>query len=127
MNHYSSPMDGEDVVATGGVALTSFLIGAATGAALGLLLAPSRGRDTREYLRGKTRAGREAVSNAWDKSRSALKRQQSNLNDAMAEGRERLSDAADAVGDAVDRGRQAAERGADNAREAVADFRRDVQ
>jgi gas vesicle protein len=62
--------------------MVAFVIGALTGAAVALLLAPASGEDTREYLgqkaregKAKVREGREHLIAAVERGREALERE----------------------------------------------------
>jgi gas vesicle protein len=61
--------------------IVSLLLGATAGATAGLLFAPSRGRDARAYLQGRTRAGKDAMSRVWDKGRRTFRRQPERMDD----------------------------------------------
>jgi gas vesicle protein len=71
------------------------LLGVASGAAVGLLYAPTRGRETRDYLSHRARQGRdlavataEAGREAVSHSREAVSQAKSVLSAALAEGRQ---------------------------------------
>jgi gas vesicle protein len=48
----------------GGSGIVWFIVGAALGLGVGMLLAPKSGRDTRRYLAERASAGRDVASNA---------------------------------------------------------------
>jgi gas vesicle protein len=72
-----------------GNAMLAFLVGAVAGAAVALLYAPAKGRETRDFLGEKAREGRERA------------------NEAAAKGREVISRGRETVATAVERGRDA--------------------
>jgi gas vesicle protein len=112
----------------------SFLCGAMTGAALGLIFAPARGRETRTYLASKVGEGRERASKAIEQGRETVKRQADRMSSlasrvqttftresdhakrVAAEGREALSDI-------TERGQRAFDTVRSEAREAMRDVR----
>ena len=82
-----------------GTRLPSFLIGLGAGAALGLLVAPKRGEETRTDLRRGAQQGREriarnvgelrdAAGEALDRSREAIEDQRALLESALEAGKE---------------------------------------
>ena len=75
---------------------TGLLLGAATGITAGLLLAPSRGREARAYLRDRTGSGRQAVASAWTWTRNRLRRRPASPGGGMRmNGREALAGVTD--------------------------------
>lgn len=73
---------------SGADVLLAFLLGAAAGAAVALLLAPATGEDTRNYLSEKAREGREKAAEAARQGRDIINRQRDNLTAAIDKGRE---------------------------------------
>ena len=63
----------------GGRVLVAFMIGAAVGAGLALLLAPATGEDTRESLGRRARDGRDRAAEAARKGRDVLRRERDHL------------------------------------------------
>jgi gas vesicle protein len=82
----------------------SFLCGALTGAAVALLLAPARGRETRERLAVKAREGREQASKVLDHASQAVSEGRAALADIRERGERALQnirhEAAEAVAEA---------------------------
>jgi gas vesicle protein len=72
-----------------GTVFVAFVLGAVTGAAVALLLAPASGEETRRILAEKAKEGREKA------------------NDAARQGKEFLNRQRDTLGTAIDRGREA--------------------
>ncbi len=72
-----------------GTVFVAFVLGALTGAAVALLLAPASGEETRRILAEKAKEGREKA------------------NDAARQGKEFLNRQRDTLGTAIDRGREA--------------------
>lgn len=82
-----------------GTILRSFLCGVVTGAALGILFSPMRGRDVRERLAVKARQGRNQVKGQKERLRALAGRtrnhvgvQARHVSRAVAEGRTALAD-----------------------------------
>lgn len=84
--------------AGGGSLIAAFLIGAVTGAAVALLLAPTTGEEMRRIIGDRAREGREKA------------------NEAARQGREFVNRQRDSVATAVDRGREAYQRARESAR-----------
>jgi gas vesicle protein len=72
----------------GGSFFVAFFLGAITGAAAALLLAPAPGEDTRRLIAERTREGREKASEAARQGRAFLDRQREHLTEAVERGRE---------------------------------------
>lgn len=85
--------------AGGGSLVAAFLIGAVTGAAVALLLAPATGEEMRRMIGDRAREGREKA------------------NEAARQGREFVNRQRETIVTAVDRGREAYHRAKDGARE----------
>jgi gas vesicle protein len=73
--------------------ILAFLAGAATGAAVALLMAPTSGEETRRVLSDRAREGRERAEEAARQGREFLNRQRDNLNSAVERGREAYNQA----------------------------------
>jgi gas vesicle protein len=58
----------------GGSVVAAFLVGAITGAAVALLLAPATGEETRRILGEKAREGRDRANDAAQKGRDLFER-----------------------------------------------------
>ncbi len=71
-----------------GTVVVAFVLGAITGAAVALLLAPATGEETRRLLGEKAREGREKAAEAARQGREFVNRQRDNLNTAVERGRE---------------------------------------
>ena len=73
--------------------ILAFLAGAATGAAVALLMAPTSGDEARRVLGEKAREGRERAEEAARQGREFLNRQRETLNSAIERGREAYNQA----------------------------------
>ena len=71
-----------------GTIVVSFVLGALTGAAVALLLAPATGEETRKYLGEKAKEGRDRASDAARHGRDFLNRQRDTLSTAIERGRD---------------------------------------
>ena len=71
-----------------GTVVVAFVLGALTGAAVALLLAPASGEETRRKLAERAREGRERAGDAARQGRELWNRQRENLNTAFERGRE---------------------------------------
>jgi len=76
-----------------GTIVVAFVLGAITGAAVALLLAPASGEETRRLLTDKAREGRDKAADAARQSREFLNRQRDTLNSAIEKGREAYNQA----------------------------------
>ena len=76
-----------------GMVMLAFMVGALTGAAAALLLAPASGEETREYLGQKAREGRARARDAVDQSRDLYERQRETVTSAVDRGREAFKQA----------------------------------
>jgi gas vesicle protein len=106
---------------------TPFLLGAFAGAAIALLYAPARGRDTRSYLRRRARSGVDAASRAVETGRSAIIRQKSRVKHAVEEGQEHLGAAAGHVSEMATTARVASGEIAREGRAALNEVRQAVR
>ena len=71
-----------------GTVVVAFVLGALTGAAVALLMAPARGEETRRIIADKAREGRDRAGEAARQGREIINRQKENLNTAFERGRE---------------------------------------
>lgn len=71
-----------------GTVIVAFVLGAFTGAAVALLMAPATGGETRRLLAEKAREGREKAGEAAQKGREIWDRQRQTLNTAFERGKE---------------------------------------
>lgn len=68
--------------------VVAFVLGAITGAAVALLMAPATGEDTRRLIAEKAREGRDKANEAARQGRDMWNRQREHLNQAFERGRE---------------------------------------
>jgi gas vesicle protein len=73
--------------------VVAFVLGALTGAAVALLLAPASGEETRRILSEKAKEGREKASDAARQGKEFLNRQRDTLSSAIDRGREAYNQA----------------------------------
>ena len=78
-----------DQGASSGAVLMAFVAGAAVGAAVALLFAPTTGEETRDYLGQRAREGRERASEAARQGREMLNRQRDSVATAFERVRDR--------------------------------------
>src|SRR6185436_19729546 len=71
-----------------GTVVVAFVLGALTGAAVALLMAPATGEETRRMLADKAREGRDRASDVAQKGRELWDRQRETLSTAFERGRE---------------------------------------
>ena len=71
-----------------GTVVAAFVLGALTGAAVALLMAPASGEETRRMLAERAREGRDRASEAARQGRELWNRQRENLGTAFERGRE---------------------------------------
>ena len=71
-----------------GTVVVAFVLGAITGAAVALLMAPASGEETRRMLAEKAREGREKAGEAAQKGRELWDRQRETLSTAFERGKE---------------------------------------
>jgi gas vesicle protein len=76
-----------------GTVVVAFVLGAMTGAAIALLLAPASGEETRRILAEKAKEGREKASDAARQGREFVNRQRENIASAIDRGREAYNQA----------------------------------
>ena len=68
--------------------ITAFVLGALTGAAVALLVAPQSGDETRRLISDKAREGADRAAEAARQGRELLNRQKENISSAIERGRE---------------------------------------
>jgi gas vesicle protein len=71
-----------------GTVVVAFVLGAITGAAVALLMAPASGEETRRLLADKAREGRERANDAARQGREFVNRQRGTITNAIERGRE---------------------------------------
>jgi gas vesicle protein len=71
-----------------GTVVVAFVLGAITGAAVALLVAPASGEETRRMLAEKAREGRDKAGEAARQGRELWNRQRETLANAFERGRE---------------------------------------
>jgi gas vesicle protein len=71
-----------------GTVVVAFVLGALTGAAVALLMAPASGEETRRMIAERAREGRDRAGEAARQGRELWNRQRENLNTAFERGRE---------------------------------------
>ena len=76
-----------------GTVVVAFVLGAITGAAVALLLAPATGEETRRILGEKAKEGRDRASDAARQGREFLNRQRDTLATAIDRGRDAYNQA----------------------------------
>jgi gas vesicle protein len=76
-----------------GTVIVAFVLGAVTGAAVALLMAPASGEETRRMLGDKAREGRDRAEEAARQGREFLNRQRETFSSAVERGREAYNQA----------------------------------
>jgi gas vesicle protein len=76
-----------------GTIVVSFVLGAITGAAVALLMAPATGEETRRKLSEKAREGRERATDAARQGREFVNRQRDTFSAAFERGRDAYNQA----------------------------------
>jgi gas vesicle protein len=76
-----------------GTVVVAFVLGAITGAAVALLVAPATGEETRRMLAEKAREGREKAGEAARQGRELWNRQRETLANAFERGRDAYNQA----------------------------------
>jgi gas vesicle protein len=71
-----------------GVVVVAFVLGAVTGAAVALLLAPTTGEEARRIIGEKARDSRERATEAARQGREFINRQRETISSAIDRGRE---------------------------------------
>ena len=90
-------MSNQQGIGAGGV-LFAFMAGAAIGAAVGLLFAPAKGEETREYLSQRAKEGTDRATEAARQGREMVNRGRENLTTAFDRAREQFQAATREVG-----------------------------
>jgi gas vesicle protein len=72
----------------GGSIVAAFVIGALTGAAVALLLAPTTGEEMRRRISERAKEGRDRAGEAARQGREFLNRQRDTIGEAVQRGRE---------------------------------------
>lgn len=80
-----------------GTVVVAFVLGAITGAAVALLMAPASGEETRRVLADKAREGRARANEAARQGREMWDRQRETLSNALDRGREAYEQARNAT------------------------------
>ena len=80
-----------------GTVIVAFVLGALTGAAVALLMAPASGEETRRILAEKAREGRQRASEAARQGREFVNRQKDTISTAIERGRDAYEQARDAA------------------------------
>jgi gas vesicle protein len=80
--------------------LSYFFLGLGLGTAAGLLLAPKRGAETRDYLRLRTQEGADYLKNQGEQLVDSA-------TETVERGKRAVRDQADSLSDAIDAGKQA--------------------
>lgn len=83
------------------VILMAFVLGAITGAATALLMAPATGEEARRVLNDRAREGREKAESAAEQGREFVRRQREHLSTAVDRGREAYKRARDGDAEAA--------------------------
>ena len=84
-----------------GTVVMAFVLGAITGAAVALLMAPASGEETRRALADKAREGRDRANEAARQGRDFVNRQKDTLTSAIERGREAYEQARGSTGTAT--------------------------
>lgn len=79
--------------AVAGTVIVAFVLGAVTGAAVALLMAPASGEETRRILGEKAREGRQRAEDAARQGREFVNRQRDTFSSAVERGREAYNQA----------------------------------
>ena len=80
-----------------GTVVVAFVLGAITGAAVALLVAPASGEETRRLLAEKAREGRDKAGEAARQGRELWNRQKDTLANAFERGRDAYNQARNAT------------------------------
>jgi gas vesicle protein len=82
-----------DDAGVAGTIVVSFVLGAITGAAVALLMAPATGEETRRRLGEKAREGRDRATDAARQGREFINRQRETFSSAIDRGRDAYNQA----------------------------------
>jgi gas vesicle protein len=77
-----------DDAGAAGTVVVAFVLGAITGAAVALLMAPATGEDVRRVIGDKAREGRQRAEDAARQGREFVNRQRANVASAVERGRQ---------------------------------------
>jgi gas vesicle protein len=77
-----------DDAGAAGTVIVAFVLGALTGAAVALLVAPATGEETRRTLAEKARESRQRASDAARQGREFVNRQKDTISTAIERGRD---------------------------------------
>ena len=80
-----------------GTVVVAFLLGAVTGAAVALLMAPASGEETRRVLAEKARESRQRASEAARQGREFVNRQKETVSTAIERGKDAYEQARNAA------------------------------
>lgn len=81
-----------------GTVVVAFVLGALTGAAVALLMAPASGEETRRMLADRAREGREKANEAARQGREFVNKHRDTFTNAIERGREAYQQARGATG-----------------------------
>jgi gas vesicle protein len=84
---------GRDDAGAAATTITAFILGALTGAAVALLMAPASGEQTRRRLSEKARESADRASEAARQGREFVNRQKDTITTAVERGREAYNQA----------------------------------
>ena len=87
-----------DDAGAAGTIVVSFLLGAITGAAVALLVAPTTGEEMRRILGDKARESRDKATEAARQGREFINRQRDNFSSAVERGRDAYNQARSGTG-----------------------------
>lgn len=90
-------MSNQQGIGAGGV-LFAFMAGAVIGMAVGLLFAPAKGEETRDYLSQRAKEGKDRATEAARQGREMVNRGRENLTTAFDRAREQFQAATREVG-----------------------------
>jgi gas vesicle protein len=96
---------------TGSTGLSTFLLGAAAGAAVALLLAPAEGRRNREWLKDNARRLRDGAEDRLGSARHALEDGASTVKNVVETGKEVVRESVTAGREALGKAREATSTG----------------
>jgi gas vesicle protein len=86
-----------DDAGAAGTVVVAFVLGAITGAAVALLMAPTTGEDMRRMLGEKAREGRDRANDAARQGRDFINRQRDTFSSAVERGRDAYNQARSGV------------------------------